>query len=139
MKNLLKSVMLMLLMLPFIGCEAEPVDTVNPNQSRFNLESLAELPSGPCENAESFAKFANYGDFETNFIVYDSDGNVLSREFLSPNDFSGAKEINSNEKLTIKIRNSENSFRKTIGVSPCTIYSFVIDSRNNVITNKFEL
>ncbi len=139
MKNLLKSVMLVLLIVSFIGCESEPINTFE-NQSRLNFADSPNVPLEPCENLQSFAKFANFGNQITDFILFDSAGDILIREYLSPFQSTDLLRISSSdEKLTVQIRNSGNSFRKTIGVQTCMIYTFMIDENNTVIIDKFEL
>ena len=45
--------------------------------------------------------------YDTDFIVYDSEGTILTSEFLTPNESSELKPITTNNKVTVVVKNSE--------------------------------
>ena len=135
MKNLLKSVMLLLLTMSLIGCESEAIENVN-DQSR---ESSISTANGPCENLQALAKFVNYGSYETDFKVYDSDGVILTSDLLIPDNSSDLKPISTIDKVTLVISNSGTSIRKTLDLKSCMLYTFVIDAENAFRMYKSEI
>jgi len=139
MKNLLKSVMLVLFVMPLIGCESEPIENVNHDQSRLSFENSLTAEIATCESLQSFAKFVNYGSYVTDFQVYDSEANLLVREVLTPDNSSDLKPIPSVKEVTVVIRNSENTFSMTVSMNKCMLYSFTIDESETFTIYKYQL
>lgn len=138
MKNLLKSVMLTLIVVSFFGCETEEMDVIDQDQSVLNRDSFS-TNYGPCEESQSLAKFVNNGSYATDFKVYDSEGIILTSEFLTPRNSSDLKSISPGINVTIVSRNFEYTFSRTINMKKCMLYSFVIDASNNLNMYKHEL
>ena len=131
MKNLLRSIVLFLLFLPFIGCDIESVDSMNSDQTR---DAALSSEAGPCDNFQAYVKFVNSGDLTTNFTVYDSNNDVITTENLLSNNSSDIKSMESNVKVHIMVRNPEFAFKKTISLKTCLLYTIQIDENNEFST-----
>ena len=131
--------MLVLLIVPLIGCESESIEKLNQDQSRLNLENSITVDGGPCEDLQTFTKFVNYGSYDTDFTVYGTDGTILTSEFLTPQHSSDLKSITPTAKVTVVLRNSGYALRKTVSMKTCMLYTFAIDASNTFTMYKSEL
>ena len=132
--------MLIVIVMTFFNCETESQNIEVDNSARINLENSFVTAAGACQSLSSVSKFANYSMYDTDFVIYDKDGNVLTSEMnLLSGETSALKSVNPETTVILTIRNSEIAMSKPMKMKICMLYTFVLDQNNRLTSYKSEL